>query len=75
MKKLFYFWILLLFCLPKQEDSKVDTVKKINTISVIIDDQLWNSNGAIVLEINLLHLFIGLPQEELFFINQYPVKF
>lgn len=47
----------------------------INTISVIIDDQLWNGEIGESLRNKFASPVLGLPQEEpLFTINQYPVK-
>ncbi len=51
------------------------TSGKINTISVIIDDQLWNADVGDSIRNKFASPVIGLPQEEpLFNINQYPVK-
>lgn len=51
------------------------TTGKINTISVIIDDQLWNADVGDSIRNKFASPVIGLPQEEpLFNINQYPVK-
>lgn len=48
---------------------------KINTISVIIDDQLWNGEIGESIRNKFASPVIGLPEEEpLFTINQYPVK-
>lgn len=48
---------------------------KINTISVIIDDQLWNGEIGDSIRNKFASPVIGLPQEEpLFTINQYPAK-
>lgn len=48
---------------------------KINTISVIIDNQLWNGEIGDRIRNKFASPVIGLPQEEpLFTINQYPVK-
>jgi len=48
---------------------------KINTISVIIDDQLWNGEIGDSIRNKFASPVIGLPQEEpLFTINQYPIK-
>ena len=48
---------------------------KINTISVIIEDQLWNADVGDSIRNKFASPVIGLPQEEpLFNINQYPVK-
>lgn len=48
---------------------------KINIISVIIDDQLWNGEIGDSIRNKFASPVIGLPQEEpLFTINQYPIK-
>jgi hypothetical protein len=48
---------------------------KINTISVIIDDQLWNGEVGDSIRNKLASPVIGLPKEEpLFTINQYSIK-
>lgn len=48
---------------------------KINNISVIIDDQLWNGEIGDSIRNKFASPITGLPQEEpLFTINQYPVK-
>lgn len=48
---------------------------KINTISVIIDNQLWNGEIGDRIRSKFASPVIGLPQEEpLFTINQYPAK-
>lgn len=47
----------------------------INTISVIIDNQLWNGEIGESIRNKFASPVIGLPQEEpLFTINQYPIK-
>ena len=60
----------------KTHDRKTEkTSGKINTISVIIDDQLWNGEVGDSIRNKFASPVIGLPQEEpLFNINQYPVK-
>ena len=77
-KALFLVLFAILFCWSctrKQEESKSDTSAKINTISVIIDDQLWNGEVGDSIRNKFASPVIGLPQEEpLFTINQYPVK-
>lgn len=67
--------VILFSC--KQEDNTVlrQSSGKINTISVIIDDPLWNGEVGDSLRNKLASPVIGLPQEEpLFNINQYPTK-
>ncbi|MFV8368716.1 DUF4837 family protein [Flavobacterium sp. LB2R40] len=73
---LFLFISLLLFSCKKENDHLPrKTTGKINTISVIIDDQLWNGDIGDSIRNKFASPVIGLPQEEpLFNINQYPVK-
>lgn len=67
---------LLLFSCKKENDGLPrKTNGKINTISVIIDDQLWNGDVGDSIRNKFAAPVIGLPQEEpLFNINQYPTK-
>ncbi len=60
----------------KKNDSKLrNATGKINTISVIIDDQLWNGEVGDSIRNKFASPVIGLPEEEpLFTINQYPAK-
>jgi len=71
-----FFFSLLFFSCKKQEDNLPrKTIGKINTISVIIDDQLWNGDIGDSIRNKFASPVIGLPQEEpLFTINQYPAK-
>lgn len=73
---LILFVSLLLFSCKKENDRVPrKTTGKINTISVIIDDQLWNGEIGDSIRNKFASPVIGLPQEEpLFNINQYPVK-
>ncbi|WP_367756255.1 DUF4837 family protein [Flavobacterium sp. WC2430] len=69
--------ILVLFFSCKKKDDLIPrkTTGAINTISVIIDDQLWNGEVGDSVRNKFASPVIGLPQEEpLFTINQYPVK-
>ncbi|HLF51550.1 DUF4837 family protein [Flavobacterium sp.] len=69
---LFFFFIS---CKEKDEKFSGKTSGKINSISVIIDDQLWNGEIGDSIRNKFAAPVIGLPQEEpLFTINQYPVK-
>ncbi len=70
------FFSLLFFSCKKQEDNVLrKATGKTNTISVIIDDQLWNGEIGESIRNKFASPVIGLPQEEpLFTINQYPVK-
>ncbi len=48
---------------------------KINTISVMIDDQLWNGEVGDSIRNKFASPVIGLPKEEpMFTINQYPIR-
>lgn len=75
-----HFFLLLLFllffsCKKQEDDMPRKATGKINTISVIIDNQLWNGEIGDRIRSKFASPVIGLPQEEpLFTINQYPVK-
>jgi hypothetical protein len=73
---LFLFISFLFFsCEKKNDNLPRKTTGKINTISVIIDDQLWNGEVGDSIRNKFASPVIGLPQEEpLFTINQYPIK-
>ncbi|HLA54711.1 MAG TPA: DUF4837 family protein [Flavobacterium sp.] len=69
------FFLFLLSCNKKSETGPSPASGKINNISVIIDDQLWNGEIGDSIRNKFASPVIGLPQEEpLFSINQYPVK-
>lgn len=66
---------IIFSCSKKGDNLPRKTSGKINTISVIIDDQLWNGEIGDSIRNKFASPVIGLPQEEpLFSINQYPVK-
>lgn len=69
-------FISILFFSCKQEMSTPERVNgKINNISVIIDDLLWNGEIGDSIRNKFASPVYGLPQEEpLFTINQFPVK-
>jgi 5'(3')-deoxyribonucleotidase len=72
---LFVSTILFLSCAEKKESTSEQSIEKINTISVLIDDQLWKGEIGDSIRNKFASPVIGLPQEEpLFTINQYPVK-
>jgi uncharacterized protein DUF4837 len=72
---LLFISILLSSCSEKRDAGTEKTSGSINTISVIIDDQLWNGEVGDSIRNKFASPVIGLPQEEpLFTINQYPVK-
>jgi hypothetical protein len=67
--------VVFFSCAKKSDNLHRKTTGKINTISVIIDDQLWNGEIGDSIRNKFASPVIGLPQEEpLFTINQYPVK-
>lgn len=69
------FSLLFFSCKKQEEDMPRKATGKINTISVIIDDQLWNGEVGDRIRNKFASPVIGLPQEEpLFTINQYPAK-
>lgn len=79
MNKTLFLWLFVTFlassCSFKKEKLTDDAAAAINTIAVIIDDQLWNSEVGDSIRNKLASPVLGLPQEEpLFTINQYPVK-
>lgn len=69
------FTLLFFSCKKQEDDLPKKATGKINTISVIIDDQLWNGEVGDRIRSKFASPVIGLPQEEpLFTINQYPAK-
>ena len=78
MKKALFLWLLMPVLLLSCKDKNAEIPQasgKINTISVIIDDQLWNGEVGDSIRNKFASPVIGLPQEEpLFTINQYPIK-
>lgn len=79
MNKTLFLWLFVSFfvssCSFKKERFPNDSSAAINTIAVIIDDQLWNGEVGDSIRNKFASPVLGLPQEEpLFTINQYPVK-
>ena len=79
MNKTLFLWLFVSFfvssCSFKKEKFPDDSSAAINTIAVIIDDQLWNGEVGDSIRNKFASPVLGLPQEEpLFSINQYPVK-
>lgn len=79
MNKTLFLWLfvasLASSCSFKKDDIPEHSSGAINTISVIIDDQLWNGEVGDSIRNKFASPVLGLPQEEpLFTINQYPVK-
>jgi hypothetical protein len=66
---------ILFFSCKEETTNNKKTNGKINNISVIIDDLLWNAEIGDSIRNKFASPVIGLPQEEpLFTINQYPAK-
>ncbi len=79
MNKTLFLWLFASFlvssCSFKEDKLPEESSAAINTISVIIDDQLWNGEVGDSIRNKFASPVLGLPQEEpLFTINQYPVK-
>lgn len=79
MNKVHFLCLLLLVflfsCCKKESNLPRKTTGAINTISVMIDDQLWNGEIGDSIRNKFASPVLGLPEEEpLFTINQYPVK-
>lgn len=78
MNKLYFIllFISIFFISCKEENTTArKTTGKVNNISVIIDDLLWNGEIGDSIRNKFASPVTGLPQEEpLFNINQYPVK-
>ena len=79
MNKTHFFLLFLSICLTScssnKDNSKENTPAPINTIAVIIDDQLWNGEVGDSIRNKFASPVIGLPQEEpKFTINQYATK-
>ncbi len=69
------FSVLFFSCINKIENNLKDSSSKINNISIVIEDQLWNGELGDSLRNKFASPVIGLPQEEpLFDINQYSSK-
>jgi hypothetical protein len=79
MNKTLFLWLFVSFlvssCSFKDDKLPETSSAAINTISVIIDDQLWKGEVGDSIRNKFASPVLGLPQEEpLFSINQYPVK-
>ncbi len=72
------FCIALLCCScthKSQKPSEIESLGRINSLTIIINDQLWNGEIGDSLRKKFAAPVDGLPQEEpLFTINQYPIK-
>lgn len=68
-------FLLFASCNKESKTHLAEASGKLNNISVIIDDQLWNGEVGDSIRNKFASPIIGLPQEEpLFTLNQYPVK-
>lgn len=80
MKTIFYcfllFFIILFSCQEKKQEAiTVNSTGKINSLTVIMNDFLWNGEIGDSIRKKFASPVDGLPQEEpLFTINQYPIK-
>ena len=79
MNKTLFLWLLGAVCLSscsfKSNKFPDESTAAINTIAVIIDDQLWSGEVGDSIRNKFASPVLGLPQEEpQFTINQYPVK-
>ena len=80
MNKALFLCLLTVFLFTSCDDGKNnlnngETSGKINTVSVIIDDELWNGEIGDSLRNKFASPVLGLPQEEpILTINQFPVK-
>ncbi|MGV9002576.1 DUF4837 family protein [Flavobacterium sp.] len=71
----FTFILLTLSCQKKVDSQSQEKAAAINTISVIIDEQLWNGEVGDSIRNKFASSVLGLPQEEpLFTIKQFPLK-
>jgi hypothetical protein len=77
-KTLFLFFTSCFFFLSCNKETELlpqDIASNINTVSVIIDEQLWNSEVGDSVRNKFASPVLGLQQEEpLFTIKQYPIK-
>ncbi|PKB16677.1 DUF4837 family protein [Flavobacterium sp. 5] len=79
MNKIFFFFfsffsLFFISCSKKSENSSRPSTGKINTISIVIDDQLWNGIIGDSIRNKFASPVEGLSKEEpQFDINQYPI--
>lgn len=72
---LVFFPFLFSSCIEERKNTAFETLGKVNSVSVIIDDQLWNGEVGDSIRNKFASPVIGLQDEEpLFTLNQYPVK-
>ena len=76
-KTLFLFLLvgLCFSCNQKKQTTTTESLAKMNAVSVIIDDQLWNGEIGDSLRNKFASPVLGLQEEEpIFTLNQYPGK-
>jgi len=76
-KTLFLFLLVSIFvgCNQKKQSVTTESLTKMNAVSVIIDDQLWNGEVGDSLRNKFASPVLGLQEEEpIFTLNQYPGK-
>lgn len=72
---LLLFSLLFVSCLKNNDNQTLSKEGKVNTVSVIIDDQLWYGEVGDSIRNKFASPVLGLTKEEpLFTINQYPAK-
>lgn len=78
MKKAHFFLLFIGLCAlscTRSRTTHTDMQGAVNSISVIIDDELWNGAVGDTIRNKFASPVVGLPDEEpLFSINQYPAK-
>ena len=75
MKKALFLLLIVTSCQQRENTFSEEDAAKINNVSVIIDDLLWDGEIGDSIRNKFASPVIGLPQEEpLFTLNQYPVK-
>lgn len=78
MNKIFFFCclsFLFISCFKKDENNSKNSIGAINTISLVMDDQLWNGSIGDSIRNKFARPVEGLSKEEpLFDINQYPIS-
>jgi hypothetical protein len=74
-KYLFISLLIVVFSCKNNNDVPQKTSGKPNSVSIIVDDELWNGEIGDTLRNKFAKPVFGLPQEEpIFTINQFPVK-
>ena len=78
MNKTLFLFLLVALCVScnqKKQTTTTESLAKMNAVSVIIDDQLWNGEVGDSLRNKFASPVLGLQEEEpIFTLNQYPGK-